>query len=384
MTSPVIPTGRSQEIMSLRGTAEPSVRPQALSFARGELIEARVIHCGPDQKVTIRVKNSTLLAETGTSFQTGEKLTLRVDQLTPNIVLRIMNRENVNTGIENAFVKFYRANPGALKDLFVSAETVFHPDHLREASHYLSNRNIDAVRRALDQLMFFKSGSSGAISPQDYIKTLGLNFEKNLMKALHDPTLLKNENAEPSLKETLLRLSEEIHTAPSCKDLVDPKAKLNIDRLAGFADQALTVIESLQIVNILAQEQDKLFVLQIPVQCADGIRMQDIYIEAERDQKGTQERTSRVVLFLDMDSLGDLIVDASFAGGRLSGIIKSQNENVLDFISNLLPELKEKMREAGYNVCDFQCIPDRNLQAWKSDFLTNYDLYSRNTVDVSI
>ena len=64
-----------------------------------------------------------------------------------------------------------------------------------------------------------------------------------------------------------------------------------------MADHAATVIESLQIVNVLAQEQDGLFTLQIPVQFPDGIRMQELSSRATAERRQPRQKKGVVSSF---------------------------------------------------------------------------------------
>jgi hypothetical protein len=137
-------------------------------------------------------------------------------------------------------------------------------------------------------------------------------------------------------------------------------------------------------VNVLAQEQDQLTVLQIPCECADGIRMQELFIE--RDGKGGQDGQEdgyRVVLFVDLDALGTLAVEASLQKGRFQCTIKGPDRAVLDYLGKSLPELEAQLAQLGYREARVLCLTDDDLPAWRRDFLMQYSLYSQSSIHVS-
>jgi hypothetical protein len=385
MPSLIISSHPPQPAAPIQGGAKTSGVTPLASLVIGESLDVRVIDCSCNNKVLLQIRNSTLVADSPLPLQIGNKLTVRVDQLNPNIVLRIIGSEDPDTAKVNEFVKLYRSNPGAMKDMVVTAKSIFNSENLKELSNYISPRDIQTIHKVLDRIIISRANVTNPLFPQDVVRALGLMFERKLMKALSDPSLLEKENNGQNLKESLLKLSSDLQTTQTSFDFPEAETKQRLENLSSFADRALTVIESLQVVNVLAQEQDGLCLFQIPFQLPDGIRIQDVFIEKDREQSGkNSEKSYRVVLFLDMDALGDFTIDASVKNETLKCVIKGRNQDALDFISLLLPELKEKLSGIGYVACDLKCAMDKDIHSWKLDFLSDHKLYSRNTVDVCV
>jgi hypothetical protein len=354
-----------------------------IPLAIGEKLDIRVIDYGRDNKLLLQVKNSTFSADSQMPLQIGDKLTVRVDQLNPSITLRIIGVEDKDAARLNEFVRFYRTNPGAMKEMLVTAGDMINGEALKEPTTHISNNNIQALQKILDQIVISRANVANPLFARDAVSALGLTLERKLTKALSDPALLHDDDGNPNLKETLLKLSSELQEAQTHSGPVDKVAMKNTGALSMFVDRALTIIESLQVVNILAQEQDGLCLFQIPFQCTDGLRMQDVFIEKDRSASAEAgDESYRVVLFLDMDALGDFAVDAGVKNGSLTCAFKSRNQDILDFISPLLPDLKEKLEGIGYRVSALKCTLERDIQSWKADFLSGYKLYSVNTVDL--
>ena len=351
----------------------------------GESLDVRVLGYDRDNKVLLQIKNSTLTAESQLPLHIGEKLTVRVDQLRPSIVLRVVTPENSDISKANEFLKLYRSDPGALKDMIITAKDLFSGESLKELSKLISNQNIQAIHKVLDHLIISKSNVADPLFVKNYITALGVMLESGLMKALAEPALPEDGKNGPTLKETLLKLSSELQALLAAPDSADFETQQKIKQISSFVDHALSVIESLQIVNVLAQEQDNLVTLQIPFQCPDAIKMQNIFIETDREKKGSEQgKQCRIVLFLDMDSIGEVAVDAGIRNGSFRCTIKCESQDVVDFISVILPELQEKLSGIGYSSSYVQCVLDKDIQSWKLDFLSDYKLFSQNTVDLCV
>ena len=205
------------------------------------------------------------------------------------------------------------------------------------------------------------------------------------MKVLAAPALPEEERSSQTLKETLLKLSSELQALQAAPDFINSDSQQKMKQLSDLVDHSLAVIESLQIVNVLAQEQDNLFALQIPFQCPDTIRMQNIFIETDQEKnRHDPGKQYRIVLFIDMDALGEVAVDAGIRDGSLRCTVKCENQSVLDFMSALLPELQDRLAGIGYGGSYVQFILDKDLRACKLDFLSDHKLFSQNTIDLCV
>ena len=385
MTSLIPSTQSSQPIISVLNAVKATTPTPLISLMIGENLDARVLAHDRDHRVLLQIKNTPLIADTQIPLQTGDKLTVRVDQLHPNIVLRIISREDADIIKANEFIKLFRSNPGAFKDMIVSVKDILGGENLKELLNDTADKGVQRLNKMLDHIIISKTNATNPLFVKDYITALGLSLERRLMKALSNPVSLKEEGHGHSLKEILLKLSSELQTIQGTRGSAELDLSKKMGQFSNIIDQALKVIESLQVVNVLAQEQDNLFLFQIPLQYPDGVRMQDIFIETDREKNGQNTGKSyRVVLFLDMDALGELSVDAGVKGRSLRCTIKCRNQDVLDFMSVLLPELQEKLSGAGYDACNLQCALEGDIQSWNHEFLVEHKLFSQNIINMCV
>jgi hypothetical protein len=350
----------------------------------GERLNVLVLGDSHNRKTLLQIKNSTLLAETPLPLQSGETLTVHVDQLHPTIVLRTIPAEDPQISRTNVFLKLYRSNPGALKEIVTWLKALFSEGMPNQLSPFLSKGEVQNLYKILNQIIISEDNIANPLFLKDYITALGLTGERRLMKALSDPAILEEKKSGATLKEILLKLSAEWSTVQTSPGDNEPDGR-RIRQFSDLADHAATVIESLQIVNVLAQEQDGLYMLQIPIQFSDGIRMQELFIETDREN-GEQdaEKQCHIVLFLDMDPIGELAVDMGIKEGTLHCTFKCPDQKVFDFMQPLLPALGQALSGIDYAVGVIQCVLDRNIPSWKQDFLQDHSLFTQNSIDVSI
>jgi hypothetical protein len=354
------------------------------SLVVGENLNVLVLSSSLESKALLQIKNSTLLAYSPFPLQSGEILTVRVDQLHPMIVLRMILREDAEISKTNEFLKLYRSNPIALKEMISSVKDYLVHDNLKVLAKYLPKEDIQNMIKVMEKIIISKNNTTNPLFVKDSIVALGLAGERRLMKSLSDPKILSDEKNNGTLKGILLKLSSGLTPIPVPSENTKHDTQL-IRQFSHFADHAATVIESLQIVNILAQEQDGLFMLQIPFQFPEGIRTQDLYIESDRSRRADESgKQCRVVLFLDMDTLGELAVDAGIQDKVIQCTLKCSDQHVLYFLQTLLPELHKSLSGIDYVIGNMQCVLDKNIRAWKNDYLQNHSVLSQSVIDLRI
>jgi hypothetical protein len=340
----------------------------------GERLDAVVVGRYSVQQVRLQLGGSTVTADSRIALNPGETLTVRVERLFPGVVLRICDRGAEDLLRIGEFLKAWRANPGALKGLLQEVRALFGAEKSDPFPDALSKRDMQGVVRLLEQIVVSKENVGRPLYLKESLTALGLDFERGLLKAPAGEAGAKGESLPSSLKEVLLRWS-----APGAAAAAGGPGS----PLKTFVEQALKVIESLQLVNVLAQEQEQLTVLQIPCQCADGIRMQELFIAGDGAERENGEgQDYRAVLFVDLDALGALAVEASRQNGRFHCTIKGQNRDVLAYLEQGLPELEAQLGQLGYRTPLVRCVHQEDLAAWKRDFLMQYRLYSQSTISV--
>jgi hypothetical protein len=361
--------------------APGALSPKALVL--GEVLNTLVTSHPQGQRVQLQIKNATVMADCPFPLQFGDKLTVRVDQLHPALVLRVVGQVEEEALKASEFVKLYRSNPHAFKDVLTGLREVFNGNKPDGPAGPLNPKDLLALANLLGKIIISKAQVGNPQYLKDCVAALGLTLERDLRESLADPTSGTAEKSAKTLKGVLLGLSSDLQGTDPMGLLPSGEFQPRLEGFSRLVDQALKVIESLQIVNVLAQEQDQLFALQIPFQCSDGIRMQELFIETEKDGAGkARQGHYKIVLFIDMDALGEMAVEAGIAEGSLHCTIKCQKPDIADFITDSLPELQGRLSGLGYAAPKVHCTLDGELPAWKQNFLLDHRIFSQSTINV--
>ena len=99
------------------------------------------------------------------------------------------------------------------------------------------------------------------------------------------------------------------------------------------------------------------------------IRTGELFIETEKDGDGaTAGKRYHVVLFLNMDALGDIMVDASLAGNKLGCLFKFDDPEAQQFFSTFLDDLKNSISMLGYECGFLNCMTSKSINETKEDY----------------
>jgi hypothetical protein len=112
--------------------------------------------------------------------------------------------------------------------------------------------------------------------------------------------------------------------------------------------------------------------------------MQDVYIQVDGDAERRRcgEGNSRIVLLLDLDAVGEMIVDVKLAGKALECWIKCSDESFRDFAAEKVGDFRHRLAETGYDVRTIRFVAKPLLAEDKLEFLESLTLYDQNSVNL--
>lgn len=352
----------------------------------GEVLAAEVSEKLPGGRLLLTLKNVTVAADSAVPLTAGAKLMVKVEQVEPRIVLSLIENEALETAIINDFLTMKRAHPDALMTLISEAGELLNPQNLGALSRALGGKDIHQLLGLLGKMIFSPHNLEDPLFLKDFISRLGLLWESDLKKAVQDPSreadFLKGRD---NLKALLMKLSVALQAFPGEKGLPDAGARSMISRLAEFAARSVKSIEMQQVISVLAQENGSRSLLQIPLLVAGGGSGGDIFIESDGEKAGQNGSPARyaVVIFLAMDALGDMMIEARLQGKKLGCVIKCNKQETGDFISLAAGELEKKLLALGYEIdrLSFQTVAGDTVRQMKDDYLKEKNVYGREGVD---
>jgi hypothetical protein len=339
--------------------------PPGLSL--GQTVEARVLERLGDGRFLISVGGGHLTAEAESALQPGQSMALRVDSLSPRVLLSVESTPEERITAE--YLRVFRTNPGALAESLGELEEIFSGTRASDLDRLVGRDNLKAILDGLGSAALGREQVDKGFSLRSAIRSLGLMLEGELKAALENP------GADPScsaanLKTFLMKTLEELRAKLVSAGL-DPADAKAMRELIPVMERAVRSIESQQVLNVHFHETEGKVLVQVPVLLPGLAGKANIFIHSEKGQAGRKEQTDafRVVFALEMDALGNVIAQAMFHGKSLSCRIRCGDEAMADFITGLLPGLEDQLHGAGYRVTDLAARVEPNVRESMEDCL---------------
>jgi hypothetical protein len=326
----------------------------------GQTVEARVLDRLGDGRFVINVGESHLTAEAESALQPGQTITLRVDSLSPRVLLSVVSPPEERITAE--FLRVFRSNPGALAESLGELGRILGDSRASELTRLVGGDNLKAILDGLGSAALGREQLERGFSLRSAIRSLGLMLESDLKAALENPDANPASSAA-NLKTALMRALEEMRANLESAGL-DPADRKAMREVVPVLERAVRSIESQQVLNVYFHETEGKILVQVPVLLPGLMGTANIFIHGEEGQAGGEKRKDafRVVLALEMDALGDVIAQATFRGKTLSCHIRCGDESMAAFITGLLPELESQLIRAGYSVVELAAQVEPNVR----------------------
>jgi len=352
----------------------------------GDRLQGQVTHKLGEGKVLLLLEGVQVEAETTTPLKSGQKINVQVESLKPQVMLRLLTNSGQSDSEKNIsdYMKFFRSNPQAASDLFRSAITLLKPDNLAT----LFNSKIHDQAQSLDQLIhsliFSDKTVKNPLFVRDFVQRSGLILE-NFLSRNHT----KNNSFPPSgtenLKSAFMKLAADIQGVIATRSDIPEGEKQTIMRLAEYAEKSVRTLEMQQVINTTIRENENRFMLQIPFALPHDTVVQDIFIEfddrGEREDSN-EERPFRIVFFLLLDALGEMIIDVSIKGQDLMADLSCQQEEIAFLVRNHIGELQENLESLGFRITGMTCNVRPDISEKKQNYIRNVSCYGEEVVNI--
>jgi len=347
----------------------------------GEIVEAEIVERQGERTFLISFKNRSVSADSEIPLRVGEKRSVRVEQLSPRILLRVLQNEKSESLKFADFVKYIGTNPKALLDLFVEGNVRFNPENLGELATLLGKEDIATLQKLI-QSMTLSKGSLHDGFFKDYIYNLGYLMEKELTEVLEKKFGRAKNMARVSdnIKGLFSKISNKV-------DVLLNSRHPGAEKLSQFINASLKTIEAHQVVNVLLQENENEYMFQVPVLLPEQLGLAEIYVKFDDmdSNSGERKKQQKVLFLLDMDALGDIVVEATIDTNRMGCIVRCSREEVRAFIIPFLRELEEKLVALGYDIDHLKCVTETDVSTIKTVARERVDnLYDQGGVDVVV
>jgi hypothetical protein len=357
-------------------------------FRIGRIIDAVTATSSRDNQVTLRIGNRDVVAFTDIALPKNRRLSFRVMQVVPNVVLKYVPSTDVTASrnpLRNAMLTLLPRQSGlstllgTLTSSFTPASSADDMPALRPMVNALINGipdrqdllRADNLRQAMMRSgLFLEAGMAGTGNnppdPSADLKALLLRLLHGLEKSLPDSGAITHTRDGTEFQP------QEMELAPPHKQLAagQPRVSLNAAALsdavttpdiATLYKKTLGALSRLVLHQIVSAEgsDDGLLIwqMELPVRQNDDVDIVSISIEHRHTGPDQDEVRPWIInLALDLPHLGPISIRTSLYPQGVSSTFWCEHPKVLKLIENQLTRLKTRFEELGMTVLNFRCV----------------------------
>jgi len=351
----------------------------------GETLTLSVVEKLSSQQYLLALKDSTITATSELPLRVGENLQVKVQSIQPQIILSLVDAQKAaaNAKINEGLLQ-WRIHPDALSQLLGKVSEF--AAYLKSGNLPLamSGKDIDSLLELFGKIVFSSKTKTNPLFVKEFVSRLGLLLENNLgrlakgsAKEAGGPVVMDN------LKASLLKLSAAITESLKDGSKLDAQVTAKLVSLSSFTSEVLQTIEARQAVNVIYQQNESGLYLQIPLAMGGSLRQADVFITPDdKNASGARKYSScSIMIFLDLDYLGEISIDASLRDGQIRCIIKCESEEVKQLVDASSRKLKEALAGIGYGIEQIDCLKVSEMGQKRIEYIEQQILGSTDLIN---
>lgn len=345
----------------------------------GDILEAQVAEVLPENRVLITTQNQRLIAASSIPLSTGQKLRVQVARTQPEILLRVIESEASKSPRMNPGLRAFLSDPDRLLRWFDQAGKIL--SALGDGNLSEGVRScLQEMSRLLKTLILSDEAIRNPLFVKEFVSALGLDLENRLLKHSMQPPAAGAEMWRGNLKGLLAKIAEQLQPGNSEQPASDAAI-----RLGAFAKDGLQTLETHQLVNALLQSRDDVLMLQLPLLLSSGLSMADVFFHQKRSKDAERSTEScTVAMFLNMDVLGDLMIEARFRDAQVGCSIRCLNPEVRAYIAGNLEQLNEALKMLGLKVDRLDCVCEPDISRRRTEYLVRLSAFESDAVNLFV
>ncbi len=316
----------------------------------GQEVEAEVVDELQNGLVLVNIGGALLTAEATETLPTGQAFSARVEQLQPQVVLKLLvetseeGNASIGPQVQTEAAKLLRA---AIPHNATVAESL--AALTQELSAFVEQAPLEPLPSSLIKLQDFIKALLPEQTPPSaaqiaaFIRDSGLQYETKLLHAAENNPQVLSRVVEEDLKGLVLQALQDFSTTqPS--------------RLGAALAQHLEHIEGQQAVNLLARAQGEPYQLQMPF--FTGQSLTTAYLSIETDGSGAGEKGKKgngeteegynILFALDLEHFGQTRIDARISAMSLWAAFYVDQPESVTLLQQELPEFRATLQSLGY------------------------------------
>jgi hypothetical protein len=308
-------------------------------FIKGEIIEGKVLSNSATGETLISIHGKILKAHSSLQLRSQEILTLKVEEISPHPVLKLLGVKASDTHVPSIPLLLSSLDKDLWDTLVKTVSRLKVPQE-----------DITSFRLLMDNLLqgIYRDGQEKLL--KTLIDLLGLTWEAKLYR-----NVSHKKGGQPL--ERLLK-----------GDLKGILSKLlsHVTEDAADLKRLVKAIENLQLFNRMTLEQQRTLFLPIPLQFQDGLLSVGqllIYLPQageegsteSKERRGEKRDEVRVSLLLQLSNLGPIRADISLRGKEISGRFLLSSEEALSLVRDRLSTFTRSLIKKGFSILKLEC-----------------------------
>ena len=357
---------------------------QPLQLAQGQTLSISVQEKLSGNQYQVRIKDVALTVTSEIPLKEGDKLQVKVQSLEPRVILNVtdLQKQVPDVKINEKLVQ-WRINPDLLIQILPKTNAVVQNLQSVNLPAGFSAKDVEVLSTLMRNIVFSDKTINNPSFIKDFVSQTGLMMEKDLAAIASNRSSANIASTQDNLKTTLLKLQDVLGQVLQDTRKLDPAVTAKLMDAASFTSDALKTVEARQAVNLVYQQNENGLYLQIPLATADQLRQADIFITPDdKKAQGAKRFTScSVRIFLDLDYLGEISVEASLREGRIRCLIHCESEDVRKVVEDASGQLRDALAGIGYQVDHLDCLEANGLKSKRMDFIEQQILGSTDLVN---
>jgi len=320
--------------ISLQPNDNKNIYPK---LVENEIVEGKVLRSFSLKSVLLLIKGKEIMAKTHMPLREGSVISLKVENVHPNPVLRLLGMVNENVETINTSIILNGLKKNLWKTIIETIDHCMIPDN--------------------DKKLF-----KGLID--DISKNLFLKPNPDLLRKLVDKSGIEWESKLRDIVTSKTNYSKVNINEVIAGDLKGFGSKI-LSLLEGqndFFERFVSTIKNIQLLNQLGLEQERKIFIPIPFQFPDGIFTLGqllIHLNENKKKDGNGKEKAKdffkISFLLEMSNLGPLRADLVVRQKQIDGRFLVVEEKAKVIIEKQLPSLIKNLEQKGFVIPYFEC-----------------------------
>jgi len=320
--------------ISLQPNDNKTIYPK---LVENEIVEGKVLRSFSLKNVLLLIKGKEIMAKTHMPLREGSVISLKVEDVHPNPVLKLLGMVNENIETINTSIILTGLKKNLWKAILENIDHCMIPDN--------------------DKILF-----KGLID--DISKNLFLKPNPDLLRKLLDKSGIEWEAKLREIVTSETNFSKVNINEVITGDLKGFGSKI-LSLLEGqndFFERFVSTIKNIQLLNQLGLEQERKIFIPIPFQFPDGlftIGQLLIHLNENKKKDGNGKEKEKgffkISFLLEMSNLGPLRADLVVKQKQINGRFLIVGEKAKVIIENQLPSLIKTLEQKGFVIPHFEC-----------------------------